>query len=170
MIKQFVETGKIVGTHGINGEMRVQPWADSPKAVASLKKLYLDEGKTELGLLSARVHGNVVLIRAKGVDSIEAAEKLRGKVIYAAREDVLPKDGGHLIVELIGCKVYDADSNELLGTLSDVSQTGANDVWHVSRDGNEYLVPAINDVIVSVDVENEKIVLRPIKGIFDDED
>ena len=169
MIKPFIETGKIVGTHGVRGEMRVQPWADSPKVVANLKKIYIDDKGTEFPLSSARVHGNMVLIKSDDVTTIEQAEKFRNKVIYAAREDVLPKNGGHLISDLLGCKVFDADSSELLGELVDVFSTGANDVWTVRNNGKVYLVPAIDVVVIDADVENEKIVIRPLKGIFDDE-
>ena len=72
--------------------------------------------------------------------------------------------------DLLGCRVLDADSGELLGELCDVSVTGANDVWHVRRGEREYLVPAIPDVVVSVDVDAGEICLRPLKGIFDYED
>lgn len=169
MKKQFIETGKIVGTHGIGGEMRVQPWADSPKALCRLKRLFIDEQGSEIKIKSSRVHGNVVLIKAEGVDSIEAAEKMRNKVIYAAREDVVPSDG-HLIADIIGCKVYDADTDALYGEISAVSQTGANDVWHISKDGREYLMPAIDEIIESVDIENDIVKIHPMKGLFDDED
>ncbi|MBQ2135832.1 MAG: hypothetical protein II201_03000, partial [Clostridia bacterium] len=64
----------------------------------------------------------------------------------------------------------DADTGECLGTVTDVSKTGANDVWHIEKNGAEYLVPAIDSVIVSVDVQNEKAIIRPLKGIFDNED
>lgn len=168
MIKRFVETGKIVGTHGIKGEMRVQPWADSPKAVADLKHIYISDDGEELELISSRVHSNIVLIKVNGIDTVEQAEKMRNKIIFAKRDDVL-KNGGHLVAELIGCSVVDADTNEIYGEISDVFQTGANDVWTVKNNGREYYVPAIDDVVIFVDVEAEKIEIRPIKGIFDDE-
>ena len=71
---------------------------------------------------------------------------------------------------LIGITVTDADSGVVLGEISDVSQTGANDVWHIKKDGREYLIPAIDDVLVKVDIDSETAVIRPLKGIFDDED
>ncbi|MBQ2676441.1 MAG: ribosome maturation factor RimM [Clostridia bacterium] len=170
MIKKFLETGKIVGTHGIRGEMRVQPWCDTPQFLTKFKRLYLDDKGTALNIKSSRVHGNIVLVLAEGVNSIEDAEKLRGKVLFISREDAQIKEGAYFIQELIGCTVFDADTDAVLGELCDVSETGANDVWHIKNSGKEYLVPAIKDVVVSVDVENEKIVIRPLKGIFDDED
>ena len=72
--------------------------------------------------------------------------------------------------DLIGCRVLNADSEEPLGTVTGVSQTGANDVWHIAKDGKEYLIPAIPDVVLAVDTEAGTVVIRPLKGIFDDAD
>ncbi len=165
---KFLETGKITGTHGIRGEVRIQPWSDSPEALAKHKRLYLDEGKVKLDV-SLRVHGAMLIGKIKGVDTITQAEGYRNKILYLDRNDVnLPKDTW-FITDLIGCNVYDADSGENLGVISDVSRTGANDVWHIKREGKEYLVPSIPDVVIDVDVDSEKITIRPLKGIFDDE-
>ncbi len=171
MKQKFIETGKIVGTHGVKGMLRVQPWADSGEFLQKFKYFYLDkEGQSRLEATSVKPHGNVVLMALKGVNSIEDAERLRNRVIYISREDIkLPKDR-YFLVDLIGCHTFDADTNEPLGVLSEVSETGANDVWHIKRGDKEYLVPAIDEVIVSVDIDEERIMLRPMKGIFDDED
>lgn len=171
MLNRFIETGKIVGTHGIKGEVRVQPWSDSGEFLTNFKSFYLDgEGKELLKASAVRPHGNVVIISFKGIASIEQAEKLRGKIIYINRNDVDLPDGRYFVSDLIGCTVTDADTGAALGRLSEVSQTGANDVWHIMRDGREYLVPAVEEVVISVDVDNSKVIIRPIKGIFDDED
>lgn len=171
MKKEYLETGKIVGTHGVKGTVRVQPWCDSGEFLKQFKYIYTDKnGENKIAVSSVQPHGNIVLMNLKGVDSIEKAEALRNKVIYIARKDVkLPKDR-YFIDDLIDCTVSDADSGNILGILTEVSSTGANDVWHITKSGKEYLVPAIDEVIVSVDTENESIVIRPLKGIFDDED
>ncbi len=169
-MKKFLETGKIVGTHGIKGMVRVQPWADSGDFLKQFKKIYTDkDGLNKLEVKSVQPHGNVVLMALKGIDSIEKAETLRSTVIYIDRNDVDLSKDRYFIDDLIGCKVTDADSGEDLGIITDVSATGANDVWHITRNNTEYLIPAIEDVIVSVDVENCEAVIRPLKGIFDDE-
>lgn len=171
MRKPYLETGRIVGTHGVRGEMRVQPWSDDAAFLTGFDVFYLDSrGESRLEAEKVRPHGNVVLLKARGVDAIEEAEKLRGRVLYISRADIRLEEGRYFIQDLMGCKVIDADSGETLGVLSDVSETGANDVWHVKQEGREYLVPAIPDVIVSVDVDKEEIVLRPLKGIFEDAD
>ncbi len=171
MIKKFLETGKIVGTHGVRGMVRVQPWCDNSEFLTGFKFVYTDdEGKNKLKILSAKPHGNVVLMTVDGVNSIEEAERLRGKVIFINRKDVKLPEGRYFISDILNSTVLDADSGEVLGELTDVSETGANDVWHIVKDGKEYLVPAIADVIVDVNVEESKVVIRPLKGIFDNED
>ena len=92
-VKRFLETGKIVGTHGVRGEVRVDPWSDSPEFVKRLKHLYFDEGKVPVSLESSRVHKNQVLLKLKGVDTVEQADALRGKVLWLDREEVQLPEG-----------------------------------------------------------------------------
>ncbi len=172
MIKEYLEIGEIVGTHSIHGEVRLNPWCDAPEFVKKFKTLYFDsEGKAPVKVLSARPHGNVVLLKLEGTDTVESAQKLRGKILFMSRKDAkLPKNR-YFIAELIGCEVIDADDESIVyGELTDVSQTGANDVWHITKDGREYLIPAIPDVVIHTDVSANKVIIRPLKGIFDDED
>ena len=171
MIKKYLETGKIVGTHGIRGMVRVQPWSDSGEFLTNFKRFFLSsKGDTELQVLKVQPHGGVVLIAFNGVDTVEKAESLRGKTLYIRREDITLPDGRYFIDDLIGCGVFEADSGNKYGVISEVSQTGANDVWHIRSGEKEYLLPAIDEVIILVDPENERIEIRPMKGIFDDED
>ena len=170
MKKDFLEVGKFVGTHGVRGMVRIQSWSDDGEFLTKFKNFYLDGGKTKIEMNKITPHGNVVIAAVKGIDSIEDAEKLRGQVLYIKRDDAHLPEGRYFVSEIIGAEVFDADTDTLLGTLSDVSPTGANDVWHIKSGEKEYLVPAIPDVIVNVDIDNDKIVIRPLKGIFDDED
>lgn len=170
MKKEFLEIGKFVGTHGVRGMVRIQPWSDDGEFLTQFKKFYLDGGATKIEISKIAPHGNVVIAQIKGVDSIEDAEKYRNKTLFVKRDDARLPEGRYFISEIIGSQVFDADTDKLLGTLSDVSPTGANDVWHIKSGEKEYLVPAIPDVIVSVDIVADKIVIRPLKGIFDDED
>lgn len=171
MLKDFLETGKIVGTHGIKGMLRVQGWCDSAEFLQQFKYIYTDiNGNNKYEIKSVNPHGNVVLMALKGIDTIEKAEALRNKVIYIARKDAKLPEERYFIADLIGCVVTDADSGAILGELVDVSETGANDVWHIKKDDKEYLIPAIDEVVISVDVINNSVIIRPLKGIFDDED
>lgn len=167
---EFLEIGKFVGTHGVRGMVRIQPWSDSSDFLTQFKRFYLDGGKTQIEMSKIAPHGNVVIAQIKGVDTIEAAEKFRNQVLYIKRDDAKLPEGRYFVSEIIGAQVFDADTNSLLGTLADVSPTGANDVWHIKNQDREYLVPAIPSVIVDVNIDTNKVIIRPLKGIFDDED
>ena len=170
MKKEFLEAGKIVGTHGVAGMVRIQSWCDSNEFFCKFKKLFLNENGTgEIIVSSSKPHGNVVIAKLKGYDSIDAAETLRNKVVYVNRNQMNLEKGAYLIQDLIGCSVFDIDSGAFLGKISDVSKTGANDVWHIENDGREYMIPKIDDIVKLVDIDNEKVLIKPIKGIFDDE-
>ena len=172
MIKEYLEIGQIVGTHGVRGEIRLNPWCDSPEFVRQFKTLYFDaHGNKSVKVVSSRVHGNVALLKLDGVDSVESASTLRNKILFMKRADAKIDDGSYFIAERVDCRVIDADDESVeYGVLSDVSETGANDVWHIKKDGREYLLPAIPQVVCDVDVKDGIIKLRPLKGIFDDED
>ena len=168
MKKDFLEIGKIVGVHGIKGIMRVQPWCDDASFFCSFKRFYLNNN-TELQVEISKPHGNVMLLKVKDIDTVEQAETLRGNILLISRDDAKLPEGRHFIEELIGCKVYDQENDTLLGKITDVTQNPANDIWHIVNNGKEYLHPAIDDCIISIDVEKEIAVIKPLKGIFDDE-
>ena len=173
MIKQFLEIGQIVSTHGIRGELRVQPWCDSPEYLKKFKTLYFDkDGKTAKKVLSCRPHGNIVIVALEGIDSIEKAQALKNTVLFMNRDDARLKKGQYYIQDLLDCTVVDADDEEkIYGIITDVSQTGANDVWYITdKEKNEYLIPAIKSVVIDTDVVSGIIKIRPMKGIFDDAD
>lgn len=168
MIKEYLEIGQIVSTHGVKGELRVQPWCDSPEFMKKFKTLYFDsEGKCPAKVISCRPHGNIVLLKIDSTDTVEQAQAMRNKILYMRRSDANIPDGEYFIQELIGCKVFDADTGAEYGALTDVSETGANDVWHITSNGTEYLIPAIPDVVINVDVAGDRVEIRPLKGIFD---
>ncbi len=170
MIKEFIECGQIVATHGVRGEVKVNPWCDSPKFLLQFKKFYIDKlGDKELNVQASRVANNVVLMKLKDVATVEEAMKFKNTVIYIKREDADIGDR-YFIQELIGCTVYHHETNEILGKITNVTQLPANDIWHIVKDGKEYLLPAIEQVIVSVNVAEEKAFINPLKGIFDNED
>jgi len=170
MIKKYLEIGKITGTHGIKGEMRVQPWCDTPDFMKKFKTLYLDKKGEKPIKVSCRPNGHMVIMKTQGIDTIEEASKYREKVLYMKRSEARLPEGSYFIQELIDCKVIDADDESIVyGTLTDVSETGANDVWHITNEKGEYLIPAIPPVVIDTDVAAGVIKIRPLKGIFDDE-
>lgn len=171
MIKEYLELGQIVSTHGIKGEMRFNPWCDTPDFVKKFKTLYFDnKGENSIKVISARPHGNVVILMLDGVDDIDKARALKNKVLYMKRSDAKLSKGTWFIQELFDCKVFDDNTGKELGIITDVSETGANDVWHIKTSYGEVLIPAIKQVVVSVDVEEGIVKINPIKGLFEDED
>jgi 16S rRNA processing protein RimM len=171
MQKEFLEAGKVVGTHGIKGELRVEPWCDSADYLATFKTLYWENGRTPVSVTSARVHKSLVLMKLEGVDSATQGDLLRGKVLYLARKDAKLPKGRYFIQDLIGMKVCDADTGRVYGELKEVFQTGANDVYRIAGpDGKEYLFPAVDEMIAETNLETDTILVRPIRGIFDDAD
>lgn len=167
-LQQFLEIGEAVSTHGIAGELRVQPWCDSADVFCSLKTLYLDANGTEKVKVKSRPHGRVVLVKVEGLNDATTAATWRGKVFYAARRDLKLEKGRYFICDLIGLSVKDADSGEVYGTVVDVTNTGASDIYHMkTADGKLILIPAIPDIIQSVQPEGDGIAIRVMEGLFD---
>ena len=171
MKKQFLETGQIVSTHGIHGEVRVNPWCSGGEFLTQFKTLYLDNGKTPLPVENARLHKNIVIIKFAGYENMDQALTLRGKVLYINRNDAVMGENEYFVQDLIGLTVIDQDTKKIYGTITDVSETGANDVYHIrAEDGKMFYIPAIKQVIYKTDMQAEKMWITPMKGLFDDED
>lgn len=165
MKKQYLETGKIVNVHGLKGEVKVYPWCDSPEFLCEFETLYTNQGNEVITIERARVQKNMVIMKIKGIDTVEQAQSMRNKIIYMNRDDVELEDGSYFIQDLIGLKVYDADTSEFYGTLVNVLETGANDVYTIQNEElhKEYLIPAIPDVVISTDIEKNKMTIRPLE-------
>ncbi len=169
MNKRFLEAGQIVGTHGVRGEVRIQPWCDSPAILTPIKTSYFDEGARPVKV-SCRPHKNIVLAKLGGVDTVEQAQALRGTVLYLNRKDVKLEKGRYFICDLIGLSVVDDDNGTVYGECVDVSETGSNNVYHLrTPDGKEILIPAIPDVVKKVDINGGEIRIFAMAGLFDDE-
>ena len=155
-MKEFLECGKIVSTHGVRGEVKAEVWMDSPEEMTALKTLYLDGGKTPLTVKGARVHKNMVLLTLAGVETPEAGSALRQK-------------GQYFLQDLLGCEVKDADTGKEYGKLCDITETGANRVYHIRfADGKVRLAPDIPQVVLRLAPEEGVIEIRPLAGLFDD--
>ena len=165
--KKLLEAGKIVTVFGLKGEVKVQPWCDTPEFLCEFDTLYYKSG-TPVNVERARVQKNIVIMKIEGTDSVEEAQKLRNRVLYIDREDVELDEGCYFIQDLIGLTVMESKDGKVYGKLSDVSQTGANDVYHIkAEDGKEYLIPAIPEVIDSIDLEGGIMKITALDGLFD---
>ncbi len=165
---KLLEAGKIVAIHALKGEVRVQPWCDGPEFLTRFKTMYLNG--EPIKVRSARPSKNIVIIKLEGIDTPEAAQKLVNRILYIDRADVKLPKGTYFVADLIGLTVVDADHPEMIyGKLTDVSQTGANDIYHVLfADGKERYVPAIPQVVIKTDLEQGVMQIRPLNGLFDD--
>ena len=168
MKQAYLECGKIINTHGFRGTVKLESWCDSPTVLAELETLwFLENGSyTARRVKHASVFRQFVLADLEGVESEEAANALRNRVVYAAREDLPLEEGDHFIVDMIGLDVKDADSGEVIGKLSDVNTNGARDLYIVRNETGEYMVPAVPEFVVRVDTD-DAIYIRPIPGLID---
>lgn len=168
MYKKFLEIGKVVGTHGIRGEMKVELWSDSSQALSNIKHIYTDEnGKNDIGMTSFRFQKAFMLLKIESASDPTEADSFRGKVLYVNRNEINIGKGSFLIAEIIGLDVIDGITDQNYGKVTDVIRTGANDVYIVNDGKNEYMLPAVESMIKSIDIENSKIITTPIEGIFD---
>ena len=167
MKKEFLEAGKIVTTHGIRGEVKILPYTDTPELLAEFDRLFIGKEHKEILIERSRVFKSVVISKFEGVDTPEAADKLRNKILYMHRDDLELDDDTYFIQDLIGMEVSDADTQQVYGTITDVMQTGANDVYVIKGNGREYLVPAIANVVISTDINENVMTIRPLDGLFD---
>ena len=160
--------GKISGSRGTNGELKIDPWCDSPEDFFEIKKIFTDINDLPVETESLRIHKNQILMKIKNINDRNSAESLRGKFIYAFKKDIPISEDCYFIEDLKGCKVFDAKSKIDYGTLKDVLNTGANDIYSIiDAKNNEYLVPIIDGTIEKIDLEKEEIFINPIKGVFD---
>lgn len=168
-MKKYLEIAKITATQGIRGEVRCQYYCDGPEVLCGFKTLYIDKGKKPIKVLRAFPHKNVVVMKIEGIESIEDAEPLIGKMLYINRDDAeLPPDT-YFIQDIIGLEVRDVDTGEIYGKISEVYQNGASDVYSIRKeDGKELMFPCIDEVVKSIDTENGVVMIKPLAGLFED--
>lgn len=161
----LLEVGQIVNSYGIKGFLKVVPFVDNIEQFKDFKKLFMQNQK-ELEVEEIKFSKNLVLVKVKGIDTIEDAVKLKNLYLYAKREDIKLEEGAHFIVDLIGLEVYTEDG-KLLGLLKEVLQPGANDVYVVeNEDKKQILLPVIPDVVKNIDIPNKKIIVHLINGLI----
>lgn len=169
-MEDLLQVGIITSTHGVRGEVKVYPTTDDPRRFRRLKEVVLDTGKEKMNLEieGVKFFKQFVILKFKGLDNINDIEKYRQKSLYVTRKNAvrLQRDE-YFIADLIGLKVQDEDGKEL-GTVKDVIETGANDVYEVKMaDGKSLLLPAIKQCILNVDVENGTMQVYVLEGLLD---
>lgn len=167
-MEDMLRVGVFANTHGVRGEIKVFPTTDDVKRFKKLKKVYLDLGKETLEweIQSVKFFKNLVILKFKGIDNINDIEKYKGKDLLIKREQALPlvKDE-YYICDIIGAEVVEEDGNTV-GTLKEVLQTGANDVYVVAtKEGDEILLPVIPDCVKDLDVEKKVVTVHIMAGL-----
>lgn len=169
-MEDLLQVGVITSTHGVRGEVKVFPTTDDVTRFKKLKKVVLDTGKEnlELEIAGVKFFKNMVILKFKEFDNINDVEKYRQKSLYVTRENAVKlKKDEYFIADLIGLNVQ-TDEDEILGSISDVIQTGANDVYVVTtEDGEEVLLPAIKECIKNVDIEGGSMLVHLMPGLRD---
>lgn len=159
-MEKFLAVGQIINTHGLKGELKIYPLTDDIRRFRKLEKVFIDG--VEKKVVWCKLQTDRVILKIEGIDSIEQAQKYKDKYVEIAREDAVPlEEGTYFVADLIGCTVYDTEGRNL-GVVYDVLKTGSNDVYWI-KEGKELLIPALRDIVVEVDVEHSKIVIKPVE-------
>ena len=165
---KYLEIGQIVNTFFIKGMVKVKPFTDNIERFSNLEKIYIKNksGQTEYKIQEVKYHKNMVLIKFEGIENPEQADLLRNSYLIVDRETEEPLEAGrYYIVDMIGLDVF-TDDNEYLGKLEDIYNTGSNDIYVVKNElGKQILLPAIEDVIKNIDMDNKKVIVHLIPGL-----
>ena len=167
----LVVIGEVTRPHGLRGEMRVTPHTDRPERFQGLAECVLWDEATDVRsvrrVIGARRQGEAVLLSVAGCDSVEAAAARVGRLVALPRAQALPLPPGHVYPwQLVGCAVVTEDGRPV-GEVSGVEASPAHDLWAVRGAGREHLLPALAEIVVEVDVEARRIVIRPPEGLLE---
>ena len=165
MEKQFLEAGEVVSTHGIQGEIKILPWADSPEFLLKFKTLYLS-GKPYT-VRASRVHKTCVLAKLDGVDTPEEATLLRGQTVTVDRTGITLPEGTVFIADLIGCRALDENGQEI-GKISEVLTMPASDVYVIQGE-KTYMLPAVKEFVREINIAEGFVRVHLIEGMATDE-
>lgn len=166
--KKFLECGKIINTHGFRGAVKLESWCNTPEDLADLSRLFLQEadGMKCMRVKHASIFKQFVIAELEGVTDLDAAMALKNRVVFAAREDFSLDEGDVFIVDMIGLPVIDAANGTRYGTLRDVINRGASDIYVINTPNGERMMPAVEEFVKKIDIE-QGIFIAPIEGMFD---
>ncbi len=165
-MKEYIQIGKIVNTHGIKGELKVVPLTDDKKRFEELKNVYIDNELSEFEVQKVRYNKNTVILKLKEFNNINEVLKFKNRYILIHERDAIDlPENSYFMFQINGLDVYLNNGNKL-GKIVDILQPGANDVYVVKNGKQEYLIPAIKQVIKQIDLENNKMIIQPIEGMI----
>ncbi len=168
---RFLAVGRIAKPHGVLGEVRVELMTDHPERFEWLDAIYVGEkNPRRVPIVSVRYHQDVVLLKLEGYPTRTEAELLRGELLQVPESEAVPlEDDEYFLYQLIGIEVF-TEQGRHLGQLTEILETGANNVFVIDNEGRQYLIPDIPDVIREVDIENRRLVIHPMPGLIADLD
>ncbi len=168
MKKTILEAGKIRNVHGLHGEVKAENWLESDEVFANLKRFFLKEtGERELKVRSRRRQGDLFLLAFEGLEDVDAVMNLKGKTLYAARDQIDPEGRKIFYADLFGLDLIEKETGERYGKILDVVNRGASDLYVIRKaDGTEAYFPAIKEWILEFDLEKGVFVKAP-EGLFD---
>lgn len=169
-MKQYLEAGEFVTTHGIAGELKLYPWADDAAFFKDIPTLYLSAtGQRPLVVQKLRAHKNMCILKLQGVDTIEQARVYIGKTAWVSRADIKLEEGRVFVQDLLGAQVVDAESGRLYGSIQNVTRPGHHDVYEIQDEaGGVFLFPAVEEFIDKIDIAAGVVTVRPIPGMFNE--
>lgn len=166
--KTYLEIAKIINTHGVRGAVKLDPWCDHPEMLKKIKNLYLENGACYDVSDVKMINGGFVVCSLSGITTVEAAVKLKNKILLAKREDIPVEEGSFFICDLIGLPVKDAESGVVYGVIEDVIQNTVQDIYAIkTENGNTVLLPAVPAFVKTIDTE-DAVYITPIAGFFDE--
>jgi len=166
-MKEYIKVGKIVNTHGVKGCVKCLSLTDDIERFDMLEYIYTEKDDKKRKINNVWYRNNLVYLQLEGIDDINIAETFRDTFISIFEDQLreLPKDSYYLF-DLEGMEVYTTDG-EYIGKISDVYQTGANDVYEIVNKNKSFLIPAVKDVVKEVNIKDKKMVIHVIEGLLE---
>ena len=167
-MQQYLEAGKVVTTHGVRGEMKLELWCDGVDFLKKAGRLYASaKGGKCYNITSIRPQGQMALLQLEGVNDMDAARAQVGRGYYLAKADARLPKGRFFIDDLLDCEVVDAETGHVYGRLTNVDRPAAQDIYTVTDTaGEEHMLPAVPEFVKNIDIEARKILVTPIEGMF----
>ena len=166
--KQYLECAIIINTHGVRGDVKLESLCDSPDVLADLKRVFVHEnGKyREIKVIHTSIFKQFVLATLEGVTDMDQAAAMKGTTLYASRDDFELEEGDYFIADLIGLPVIDVDNGKTYGTVKEVINRGASDIYVIKTPAGEAMMPAVDEFVKEIDLD-KGVFVTPIEGMFE---
>ena len=165
MLNQYLEVGRVTNVHGVMGEVRVQPWADSPDYLCQFKTLYVDQSHWPVKVERARVHKNMVIMKLEGVTDVNSGLAMKNATLYIDRKDAQLPEGSFFLADIYGLEARDADTGTVLGKIADIITLPSNNVYVIRGGERELMVPAVDEFIAETNVEEGFVRIHLMEGL-----